>query len=228
MNECLLCFNSFSVNLNYYELLLPQKNKTRRICSNCLQKFERLTKNICKNCCKSLEETKAFCEDCQYWSRIYKGKTLKNTSHYKYNQAFHDLMVQYKRYGDYELRFLFQDLLLDLPSADLYVPIPSSPGHLSRRGFETVESIYRQNIKLTCLLEKNDLEEAQGKKNRKERLNSKQTFKLRENIKVKKLDVKRILLLDDIYTTGRTLYHARDALVQDFPSVNIQSFTLAR
>lgn len=228
MNECLMCFNKFTVNLNYRELLLPHKNKKKSICPNCSKKFISLTKNICKNCCKPLNKTLAFCDDCQYWKKLYSGKVLKNTALYKYNRVFHDLMVQYKRYGDYELRSLFQDLIGNLPQADLYVPVPSSPSHLKERGFETIESIYREKAKLTYLLEKNDQEKAQGEKNRQERLISKQTFSLKNKKKSKQYTSLNILLLDDIYTTGRTLYHARDAVLESFPCAQIKSFTLAR
>ncbi|EGF37671.1 ComF operon protein 3, partial [Lacticaseibacillus rhamnosus MTCC 5462] len=37
-----------------------------------------------------------------------------------------------------------------------------------------------------------------------------------------------ITLLDDLYTTGRTLYHARDALVAAGFKGTIQAFTLIR
>ena len=37
-----------------------------------------------------------------------------------------------------------------------------------------------------------------------------------------------IILLDDIYTTGATLYHARDKLQEGFPNAVIKSFTICR
>lgn len=227
MNRCLICFNMFALNLDYYELLIPQKNQKKNICPNCLQKFEALTDNVCKNCSRPLKEPQNLCSNCQYWSQKYQGNLLSNKSLYKYNQAFHDLMVQYKRYGDYELRMIFKDLITTLPAADLYVPIPSSPSHLKKRGFETIESIYKEKVRLTFLLDKLDHESAQGEKGMWERLNSKQTFRVKKKIQVSNSSSVKILLLDDIYTTGRTLYHARDALRSDFPCTKIESFTLA-
>ncbi|MDN6023416.1 MAG: ComF family protein, partial [Lactobacillus sp.] len=38
----------------------------------------------------------------------------------------------------------------------------------------------------------------------------------------------KVLLLDDIYTTGRTLYHARDCLTSSFPGMHIESFSICR
>ncbi|GEA75445.1 hypothetical protein LDE03_12530 [Lactobacillus delbrueckii subsp. delbrueckii] len=38
----------------------------------------------------------------------------------------------------------------------------------------------------------------------------------------------KIILLDDIYTTGRTLYHARDAIETAFPKCQVESFSISR
>ena len=133
-------------------------------------------------------------------------------------------MVRYKRYGDYILCHVLVELIDNLPVADYYVPVPSSPSHLERRGFDTIRSIYQNLVPLTNLLIKNDNEKAQGEKNRNERLLTKQTF-----LAIKKENINgKILLLDDIYTTGRTLYHARDALLEVYSNCEINSFTISR
>ena len=111
-----------------------------------------------------------------------------------------------------------------MPAADYYVPVPSSPSHLEKRGFDTVCAIYQKLVPLTKLLVKADTEKAQGEKNREERLLTKQTFSAIDNKNVSG----KILLLDDIYTTGRTLYHARDALLEVYPNCKINSFTISR
>ena len=133
-------------------------------------------------------------------------------------------MVRYKRYGDYILCHVLVELIDQLPAADYYVPVPSSPSHLEKRGFDTVCAIYQKLVPLTKLLVKADTEKAQGEKNREERLLTKQTFSAIDNKNVSG----KILLLDDIYTTGRTLYHARDALLEVYPNCKINSFTISR
>ena len=133
-------------------------------------------------------------------------------------------MVRYKRYGDYILCYVLAELIDQLPSANYYVPVPSSPSHLKKRGFDTICAIYQNLVPLTKLLVKADTEKAQGEKNREERLLTKQTFLALDNKNVSG----KILLLDDIYTTGRTLYHARDALLEAYPNCKINSFTISR
>ncbi|WP_370466773.1 MULTISPECIES: ComF family protein [Lactobacillus] len=139
-------------------------------------------------------------------------------------------MVNYKRYGDYALHRVLYDLCQeDLAKfkADLYIPVPTSPEHLEQRQFDTVSSIYGNLVSLTHVLEKKAGLGAQGEKNRAERLSSEQSFFVKKNFTISFQKCK-ILLLDDIYTTGRTLYHARDALAEVFPNAKISSFTLCR
>lgn len=73
-----------------------------------------------------------ICQDCQKWQRAYQGKILLNHAAYDYNAAFHDLMVSYKRYGDYILCQLLSELAKeDLVKLqfDYYVPVPTNPDH---------------------------------------------------------------------------------------------------
>lgn len=228
MNRCLLCNTAFKMKLNYRQLLFSFKKEEIPLCQNCFQKFSQLKGPQCSVCSKLVDEVSkdTVCNDCKRWKKIYHGDVLYNKSLYKYNDAFHDLMVSYKRYGDYILAKALAYLITDLPAADLYVPVPSSKKHYEKRKFDTIESIYSNKVELSFILEKSSIEKAQGEKNRQERLNTKQTFSLKDKITNK--EKLNIILLDDIYTTGRTLYHARDAVRIGFPYANIQSFTISR
>lgn len=223
MSKCLLCNSNFRRQINYEKLLSFAKTKEEYTCSFCLENFAKKSGKLCVGCSKEVT-TEGLCSDCLQWQEIYGSNLLNNKSLYKYNDAFHDLMVRYKRYGDYVLCHVLAELIDNLPIADYYVPVPSSPSHFDRRGFDTIRSIYQNLTPLTNLLVKNDKEKAQGEKNRNERLLTKQTFLAieKENINGK------ILLLDDIYTTGRTLYHARDALLEVYSNCEINSFTISR
>ncbi|WP_297817098.1 ComF family protein [uncultured Lactobacillus sp.] len=226
MNKCLLCQSYFKVQLHYKSLFFSLKNEEYPVCKSCFNKFEKIAGVTCINCNKALEAnfSSNLCLDCQRWQRIYSEDLLKNKALYHYNDAFHDLMVNYKRYGDFVLHSVLSYLVKKLPPADFYVPIPSSPSHFQKRKFDTISEIYGDLVKLTPSLIKDDSEKAQGQKNKEERLASKQTFRA-----IKKYNLSgRVLLLDDIYTTGRTLYHARDALKQSYPNLKITSFTIAR
>ncbi len=58
---------------------------------------------------------------------------------------------------------------------------------------------------------------------------SPQSFLIAKDVQLRENIFKgKILLLDDIYTTGRTLYHARDKLRELFPETIIESFSICR
>ena len=150
MSNCLLCHSSFRREIDYEKLFLFVKYKEKYTCSECLKKFVKKKGKICSGCNKEID-TKGLCNDCLQWKRKYAGNLLDNSSLYQYNDTFHDVMVQYKRYGDYILCHVLAELIDQLPAADYYVPVPSSPSHLEKRGFDTIYAIYQKLVPLTKL-----------------------------------------------------------------------------
>lgn len=229
MRICLLCEQEFTPVVQFAQLFSFKPMWKNKICPQCFKQFERLKGNRCSYCDKELDQG-IMCSDCQNWQTIYGEKILHNHALYRYNSAFHDLMVAYKRRGDYVLREVLQELCVNYlrkTSYDLYVPVPTSPEHQVRRQFDTISAIYGNILPLTPLLTKESGSHAQGEKNKEERLKTPQSFLVDKNIRIKENIVSgKVLILDDIYTTGRTLYHARDCLQQDFPEMQIESFSI--
>lgn len=231
MSECLLCGQNFIPPIYFLEIFSLKDHRQKRICRMCQEKFEKLTAIRCEICSKNLKKA-GICTDCKMWQKKYKGRVMKNHAIYRYNSHFHDLMVQFKRYGDYILKDALKELCADEVSkipADLYVPVPTSPEHQEKRQFDTISAIYGDILPLTHVLTKKTGGSAQGEKNKSERLNTPQGFLLAKNPQIKEnVNIRKILLLDDIYTTGRTLYHARDKVREIFPDSQIESFSICR
>jgi competence protein ComFC len=104
------------------------------------------------------------------------------------------------------------------------VPIPISEERLEERGFNQVE-ILCQMAKLPlniCLGRKHS--EKQSKLTRKERLAREQLFFYKKEEKIQNVP---ILLIDDFYTTGKTVRDAAKILLENGAS-EVYSLTLVR
>ncbi|WP_234982454.1 ComF family protein [Limosilactobacillus caccae] len=167
-----------------------------------------------------------MCIECQQWQQQY-GWHLRHYALYEYNEMMKDYMHRYKFLGDYRLRLVFQAELSKLVRAragDLVVPIPITARAWQERGFNQVTGLLVPGTYQEVLDAKEKDKPAQSSKTRRERLRTPQPFCLPAN-----LDVvgKRVLLVDDVYTTGRTLYHAASLFKQAGCS-RVGSVSLAR
>ena len=223
MSNCLLCDEELSNQESLRDLILMKKENLT-MCDNCKNKFEQVSEASCKTCCKKSSETS--CEDCQEWER--KGKSVNHKALYYYNEEMKEYFQKYKFQGDQLLAGLFaEEVKLALKKYKGYtiVPIPLSDERTEKRGFNQVTAILEAaRIPYQDVLKKKNTK-AQSQKNKKERLKTEQAFE-RKEFKNKSWPEK-ILIIDDIYTTGATIERAKEML-----NVNgvkeIRSFSLAR
>ncbi len=199
------------------------------ICSRCMARFERIGPQYCSGCGRQMEE-RGLCMDCQRWQQLYPRQHFVNRALLTYNEPMQQYFQQYKGLGDYRLRHVFQRLIRENFPAQrhtAYVPVPTDPAHLQRRGFDPVVGLYKDCLPLVPLLQKLPTEKGQAQKNRAERLATPQFFKCHQEVTLS-ADVQRLILLDDIYTTGRTLWHAQQCLRKRYQTLPIQAMTLVR
>lgn len=145
---------------------------------------------------------------------------------YQYNEAMQDYFHRYKFMHDVLLAKVFRKQIFEHlhHRKEKIVPIPMHPKKLKERTFSHVDELLKQaNIPYVHYLEKITME-TQGGKTRKERLKTPQIFRLKENVQVAN---EEILLVDDIYTTGTTIRHAK-RLLMDAGAKSVKAFTLIR
>ena len=223
MSHCLLCDQELSKQESLRDLILMKKENLT-MCDNCKNKFEPVSEASCKTCCKKSSETS--CEDCQEWER--KGKSVNHKALYYYNEEMKEYFQKYKFQGDQLLASLFaEEVKATLKKYKGYtiVPIPLSDKRNEKRGFNQVTAILESaGIPYQDLLIKKDTK-AQSQRNKKERLKAEQAFE-RKELKNKSWPEK-IMIMDDIYTTGATIERAKEMLHVNGVK-EIRSFSLAR
>ena len=219
--KCLLCGQTMKVVLTFSSLLLL-KNDDSCLCSDCDSTFERIGEEYCPNCMKKGLSTK--CQDCQFWCK--EGIEVSHRAIFIYNQAMKDFFSRYKFDGDFLLRKVFASFL----SAELkkykeyqFVVIPLSHERLLDRGFNQVEGLVEAaDFAYLDLLEKRE-ERASSSKSRSERLETESPFFIKSGVTIPK----KILLIDDIYTTGTTINRVK-RLLEEAGAEDVKTFSLVR
>lgn len=221
MTECLLCQQGYRSSSSFLTFFLL-KRKEQGLCLECRGKFEEIGTQHCPSCYKKGEE--AVCGDCRNWQK--QGQGVQHVSLFAYNEAMAAYFRRYKFQGDYLLRTVFaKEWKRQFLSFKQYtvVPIPLSKKRLAERGFNQVEGLLdAAEIAYCSLLHKQETEK-QSSKTRAERLQLHQPFSIKEG----QVLPQKVLLVDDIYTTGATLMRAKQVL-QEAGVSDICTISLAR
>ena len=219
--KCLLCGQTMKTILTFSSLLLLS-NDDSYLCSDCDSTFERIGEEHCPNCMKTDLSTK--CQDCQFWCK--EGIEVSHSTIFTYNQAMKDFFSRYKFDGDFLLRKVFASFLseeLKKYKEYQFVVIPLSPERLLERGFNQVEGLVdAAGFKYLNLLDKRE-ERASSSKSRSERLATELPFFLKSGVSIPK----KILLIDDIYTTGTTINRVKK-LLEEAGAEDVKTFSLVR
>ncbi|MBT2687172.1 ComF family protein [Bacillus sp. ISL-47] len=202
---------------------------------NCTEKLSFIQGETCEKCSRPFSQlepqfrTGNLCRDCLKWNEDPEwGHCLEsNHSLFLYDDFLKEVIAQYKFRGDYILAKAFSPFIkakLQTLAFDLLVPIPLSPERLYERGFNQSAALFQEaGFASTEVLQRTHSEK-QSKKSRKERIHLQQVFQLIPNTDIRD---KKILLMDDIYTTGSTLYHAAKVL-KVTGAASVSSVTIAR
>ena len=219
--KCLLCGQTMKTVLTFSSLLLL-RNDISCLCSDCDSTFERIGEEYCPNCMKTGLSIK--CQDCQFWCK--EGIEVSHRAIFIYNQAMKDFFSRYKFDGDFLLRKAFASVLseeLKKHKGYQFVVIPLSPERLLERGFNQVEGLVEAaGFSYLDLIEKRE-ERASSSKSRSERLETELPFFVKSGITIPK----KILLIDDIYTTGTTINRVKK-LLEEAGAEDVKTLSLVR
>ena len=225
--KCLWCGEEVDRYQPILSFLLGANRKC--ICVHCERPFMKLKNHpTCLECGRLMTKVEV-CPDCQKWHQVKDAVMLKNTALYAYDEAGRKFMELFKFVGDTRVTVLVikelrQKLLKYQKSGFVLCPLPSSSASLKKREFETIPTLLKQcQVSTVSLLEHRGSGKKQSEKTRQERLQLKQPFRIKEGI----LIPKKVLLVDDVYTTGATMHLAAKVLTE-FGVEEVESLTLFR
>ncbi|WP_423416632.1 ComF family protein [Fictibacillus nanhaiensis] len=236
MSYCLYCHQSYSEAWSW-EALIGLK-ASPLLCQDCDGKLIRIKGEICRICGRDFSvfpeqyRQDDCCFDCIRWeeSDIWTGVLQQNRSLYVYNDYMKEMIAKLKYRGDAEIVKAFYPVLSSefkkISHDAIIVPIPLSDERHYERGFNQAELLARGIQKpVEQLLKRKTHEEKQSKKTREERLSQKKNpFEVIDSVKVKD---QKVILVDDVYTTGSTLRYAVKVLIEG-GAKEVSSITLAR
>jgi len=225
---------------NALEVLFPMYDKCgfcdRRsyrngMCKLCLKEVEMIRGSICERYGRPMGET-TLCVDCFQRKETY---FMCNRSAVLYNDKMKEMLSLYKFRGQETLAYTFS---LFLESAyrqyyqrigfDYITFVPVHEERLKERGFNQAQQLafqlsLRTKIPVISLLTKTKNTEKQSKKHRRQRLH---TLYNAFHLRPFPARIKRVMLIDDVYTTGATVNEC--ARVLNKAGIIVYSLTVAR
>ena len=175
---------------------------------------------VCGICNKIHNEN--LCQSCENKIKKYEinkftiRQNVEMINIYKYDGIIREKIIEYKFQDKSYLYKTFAKMILKnektcgfFKKYDIIIPVPIHKKRKAQRGYNQVELIAKQLSKNTHLKlennvlikQKNIISQSELNKNQRKQ-NIKDAFKI---INVEKIQNKKVLLIDDIYTTGSTI-----------------------
>ena len=185
----------------------------RQICVSCMQKLLSVQEPVCRRCGKPVTDArKEFCTDCAgkhamaltqgkaVW--IYEGAVVQSLYRFKYQNR-----REYARAYAQEIGLCY-GAWIRARGIEAVIPVPLHRNRKKSRGYNQAECVAAELGRMMDLPVRTDIlrrvtdTTAQKTLDRKERKNNlKKAFKTTQNI----VQLRKVLVIDDIYTTGATI-----------------------
>lgn len=221
--RCTLCHIPFVQTNHSIKIQQPKinnsLNKKKKLCLQCRYLLQPRTKGYCPSCGELNKDKQSPITPC--------NNCLKNPPSWEhfyflnaYEGEYKKLLIQSKFKGNPSITQLLGILLaeccLKLPTPDAIIPMPLHPSRLHKRGFNQCQKLARpvsyalkRPLRHDLLSRVIPTSHQTGLSQTQRLLNIKNAFQADPGVKGL-----RILLIDDIMTTGTTLQQATKALLK--------------
>ncbi len=157
--------------------------------------------------------------------------------YYRHHSLFHQILTRIKYLGSSELatemgRWAAAELAVQLKSIqpDALVPVPLSQEREKQRGYNQARLLAQgmsevSGIPMAELIVRDDARQAQASLNKKERAHN--VMDIYRATVPTQWKGKRLMLVDDVFTTGATICACANAILQEDSSAHVSFFTLS-
>ena len=191
------------------------------ICEPCRLRLHPVTEPLCKKCGKPLSAAETeYCPDCGRKKHLY----TRGRAALEYDSLMRESIGRFKYNNRREYANFYVQKLLDIcgPAVrswdiDLLIPIPLHKSRRRKRGFNQAELIAKGlGRELEIPVSANYLLRTRKTSPQKELNDQERKNNLKNAFQVVNYDVKfkKVLLIDDIYTTGSTIDAAASVLLE--------------
>ena len=187
------------------------------LCSVCVEKITLIDGKLCIKCGAPLVSEDELCVKCRSKAYVFQN----HRSLFLYRGEIKELVIQYKFEKQREIASLFASLFSRiLPDGDNYliVPVPSRSKSIRQRGYDTaafIASILKKKYRFqVCSVLRRSKGKAQKTLNYAERQTNLigKIYCRRDSAEL--IADRKIILLDDVFTTGATLNHCALKLIE--------------
>lgn len=196
------------------EAILPGRFGKRKIlaCSTCVEKIPYIHTPRCMKCGKQLEgNTQEYCQDCEKKNHVFERGIGVSAYSEELRSSIH--RFKYKSRREYEEFYgrLMEEYCRDFIvqwGIDVIIPVPMFPHKKKVRGYNQAELLaVKLGEKMHLPVETDILVRCKNTRPMKELDDRGRAKNLQNAFKVRKNVVKynKVLLIDDIYTTGATM-----------------------
>lgn len=199
------------------------------ICPKCALGL--LEHHVCQRCGRPYAINEAHCLYCKDMEPIIK----RMISIFPYQKAYKKAVLRWKYQGIRKYGLSFAQLLfrrvIELEKIDAFIPVPLSKDRYRQRGFNQALDLANRLSGLTGtpvldILERYRTTKPQSVCTKEERKkNIKHTIRLKKDLSINK-KMKKIAIIDDIYTTGATINECVRAIIETYHEENIGIYVI--